>query len=166
MATKTCNNSRRKSRASERNTPTKSAILLPTNPTYAQRATSMAMNSEALTRPNQCNSSETAPQNSPSGETTTDHFIPNNKFRYHNYQFVGSFIASSCLMIYLKFGLLDGVASQHSFMSLANCSGVFLGMVGRSWLARTCWETSWPFTSTLFGSYFCMGVIWRRSTRG
>ena len=71
--------------------------------------------------------SETAPQNYQSGYQTT---IITDFITYLSYQILGNFIASNCLIIYLKFGLLLGIGSQHSFINFANCSGVFFGIVG------------------------------------
>ena len=62
-------------------------------------------------------------------------------------------------MIYLKLGLLEGIGSQHSFINLANCYGVFLGIVGRRWFVRTYWDTSCPLISRLINEYFCMEAI-------
>lgn len=47
-------------------------------------------------------------------------------------------------MIYVKFGRLLGSLSQHRFISFAHASGVFLGIVGRSYLWSTSSETLAP----------------------
>lgn len=69
-----------------------------------------------------------------------------SKGRSYKYQ---NFIPWSSLIIYLKLGLFEGSRSQHLFMSFANTSGVFLGIVGRMSLFRTSIETCRPVKSKL-----------------